>query len=109
MVFLPAFHPRLFLRLRFQLLIFMVLRLVFNTMHRMVYPFLAVFARGLGVDVAQVSLVVTARSLVGMFAPAFGSVADQRGRRFGLLLAAFLFVAGMGIVAIAPSFMTFSA
>lgn len=96
------------MRLRFQLLIFMVLRLVFNTMHRMVYPFLAVFARGLGVDVTTVSFIVTARSFVGIFAPVLGSIADQRGRRFGLLLGIFLFIAGMGLVAVFPSFLTFS-
>ncbi len=97
------------MRLRFQLLIFMVLRTIQNTMHRMVYPFLAVFARGLGVDVSQVSLIVTVRSFVGMFAPVLGSIADQRGRRFGLLLGISLFIIGMGLVAIAPSFLTFSA
>ncbi|MGB8984534.1 MAG: MFS transporter [Anaerolineales bacterium] len=96
------------MRLRSQLLIFMVLRTILNTMHRMVYPFLAVFARGLGVDVATISLVVTARSFFGMFAPVFGAVADQRGRRFGMLAGIFLFVAGMGLVAIYPSFVTFS-
>jgi predicted MFS family arabinose efflux permease len=96
------------MRLRFQLLIFMVLRTILNTLHRMVYPFLAVFARGLGVDVATLSLVVTARSFVGMFAPVLGSIADQRGRRFGMLLGIFLFIAGMSLVAIAPSFWTFS-
>jgi hypothetical protein len=74
------------MRLRFQLLIFMVLRTILNTMHRMVYPFLAVFARGLGVDVATLSLVVMARSFFGIFAPMLGSIADQRGRRFGMLL-----------------------
>jgi len=96
------------MRLRSQLLIFMVLRTILNTMHRMVYPFLAVFARGLGVDVATISLVVTARSFFGMFAPVFGAVADQRGRRFGMLAGIFLFVAGMGLVTIYPSFVTFS-
>src|SRR5512134_3629276 len=96
------------MRLRFQLLIFMLLRTILNTMHRMVYPFLAVFARGLGVEVATLSLVVTARSFFGMFAPVLGSVADQRGRRFGMLLAVGLFTAGMGLVAVYPSFLTFS-
>ena len=43
------------LRIRFQLIIFMVLRTILNTMHRMVYPFLAVFARGLGVDLTRVA------------------------------------------------------
>ena len=95
-------------RLRFQLLIFMMLRTILNTMHRMVYPFLAVFARGLGVDITTLSFVVTARSFFGMFAPVLGSIADQRGRRFGMLLGIFLFIAGVGLVAIVPSFLTFS-
>ena len=96
------------MRLRFQLLIFMVLRTILNTMHRMVYPFLAVFARGLGVEYTTLSFVVTMRSFVGMFAPVLGSIADQRGRRFGMLLGIFLFIAGMVLVAVAPSFGTFS-
>lgn len=96
------------MRLRFQLLIFMLLRTILNTMQRMVYPFLAIFARGLGVDITTLSFVVTARSFVGMFAPALGSIADQRGRRFGMLLGVFLFIVGMSLVAIAPSFSTFS-
>jgi predicted MFS family arabinose efflux permease len=94
--------------LRFQLVIFMLLRTILNTMHRLVYPFLAVFARGLGVEIATLSLVITARSVIGMFAPVLGTIADQRGRRFGMLLGIFLFIAGVGLVAIAPSFWTFS-
>ena len=96
------------MRLRFQLLIFMLLRTILNTMHRLVYPFLAVFARGLGVDVTTLSFVVTLRSFIGMFAPVLGSLADQRGRRFGMLLGIFLFIVGMSLVAVAPSFWTFS-
>ncbi len=108
MVFLPAVLPPNMLRLRFQLLIFMVLRTILNTMHRMVYPFLAVFARGLGVEVTTLSYILTARSFIGMFAPVLGTIADQRGRRFGMLAGIFLFVAGMGLVALIPSFLTFS-
>jgi DHA1 family inner membrane transport protein len=96
------------MHLRFQLIIFMLLRVILNTMHRMVYPFLAVFGRGLGVDITTLSFVVTARSFFGMFAPVFGSIADQRGRRFGMLSGIFLFTVGMGLVAIVPSFLTFS-
>ena len=97
------------MRLRFQLLIFMFLRIVLNTMHRMVYPFLAVFARGLGVEFTTLSFVVTARSFIGMFTPVLGAIADQRGRRFGMLLGIFLFIVGMSLVTLAPSFLTFSA
>ncbi len=97
------------MRLRFQLLIFMVLRTILNTMHRMVYPLLGVFARGLGVDSLTLSSVVTVRSFFGIFAPLFGAIADQRGRRFGMLLGIFLFTAGVGLVALLPSFYTFTA
>lgn len=96
------------MRLRFQLLIFMVLRTILNTMHRMVYPFLTVFARGLGVEITTISYVVTARSFFGMFAPVFGSIADHRGRKFGMLTGILLFTLGMGAVAIRPNFVTFS-
>ncbi len=96
------------MRLRYQLLIFIVLRTILNTMHRMVYPFLSVFARGLGVSIDTLAFVVTLRAVVGMFAPVLGSISDPRGRRFGMLLGIFLFVAGMSLVALAPSFLTFS-
>ena len=96
------------MRFRFQLIIFMFVRTVLNTMHRMVYPFLAVFARGMGVDITTLSFVITARSFVGIFAPIFGTVADQRGRRFGMLAGIILFTTGMLSVAIHPSFITFS-
>jgi predicted MFS family arabinose efflux permease len=96
------------MRLRFQLIVFMILRTVFNTMHRMVYPFLPVFARGLGVDIATLSYVVTTRSFFGIFAPVFGSIADHRGRRFGMLAGIVLFTLGMGAVAFRPGLLTFS-
>ncbi len=93
--------------IRFQILVFVVLRTILNTMHRMVYPFLTVFARGLGVDLITLSVVVTARSFFSMFAPVLGSIADQRGRRFGMLAGVLVFTAGMGLVAIYPSLLTF--
>jgi predicted MFS family arabinose efflux permease len=97
------------MRLRFQLVIFLLIRAVFNTMHRMVYPFLAVFARGLGVDLTTFSFAITARWLVGALSPAFAPIADQRGRKFGMLAGAFSFAVGMGLVAIRPNLITLSA
>ena len=94
--------------IRSQTLVFVVLRTILNTLHRMVYPFLAVFARGLGTDITTLSVIVTARSFFGMFAPVMGSIADQRGRRFGMLAGVLMFTAGMGLVAIHPTFLTFS-
>lgn len=95
------------MRIRFQLVVFMFLRMVMNTMHRMVYPFLAVFARGMGVELTTVSFVVMARSFVGLFAPLFGSFADSHGHRFGMLAGIVFFTLSMGLVAVHPSFLTF--
>jgi len=97
------------MRLRFQLLIVMMLRIIFNTMHRMVYPFLGTFARGLGVDFTALSFALTGRSLVGAFVPFIASVADQRGRRFGMLAGIALFTIGVSVVAIWPSLLTLTA
>lgn len=96
------------MRIRFQLIVFMFLRTILNTMHRMVYPFLAVFARGLGVPITTFSFILTVRSFIGMFAPVVGSIVDHRGRRFGMLAGVALFTTGMSLVAIFPSFSTFS-
>jgi predicted MFS family arabinose efflux permease len=91
------------MRLRFQLLIVMVLRTIFNTMHRMVYPFLGIFAHGLGVDITALSFALTGRSLVGAFIPFAASATDQRGRRFGMLAGIALFAFGVGLVAVFPT------
>src|SRR5574341_334972 len=56
-------------RLRFQLPLFAFIRTVFNAAHRMVYPFLGVFARRLGVDGKAMSLALTARAAIGTFGP----------------------------------------
>jgi predicted MFS family arabinose efflux permease len=78
-----------------------------NTMHRMVYPFLAVFGRGLGVDLPALSIALTTRSAVGVFSPFLASVADTRGRKVGMLLGVLLFVFGTGIVVIWPTYTIF--
>jgi len=97
------------MRLRFQLLIITIVRTIFNTMHRMVYPFLGTFARGLGVDITALSLALTVRSLAGAFTPFIASVADHRGRRFGMLAGITLFTVGVALVAVSPSLWTLSA
>jgi predicted MFS family arabinose efflux permease len=97
------------MRLRFQLLIITILRTIFNTMHRMLYPFLGTFARGLGVDITALSFALAGRSLAGAFTPFISSVSDQRGRRFGMLAGITLFTLGVALVAISPSLWTLSA
>ena len=89
-----------------QLITFMFLRTILNTAHRMVYPFLPVFARGLGVDLTSMSLLMTARSLLGITSPLFAPMADRRGRKFGMLVGTVIFTFGVSLVAIHPSFWT---
>lgn len=91
------------MRLRFQLVVFTIIRTIFNTAHRMAYPFLGVFARGLGADVTTLSVVVTTRSLIGIFIPFAGSAADYRGRRFSMLLGIGIFTAAMTLVTVWPT------
>ncbi len=90
--------------LRLQLIVFTFIRTVYNTLHRMVYPFLAIFARSLGVDLTTFSYALTARSLVGTFGPFAAAIADRRGRRFGMLMGAGLFTVGAAVVVFWPTF-----
>lgn len=92
-----------------QILAFIGTRLVFNTMHRMLYPFLTFFMRGMGVDLAQMSLAFSLRSASGVLSPLLGVIADLRGRKTGMLLGTALFVLGLTLIVIHPVFWTFLA
>ncbi|QRN82905.1 MFS transporter [Chloroflexota bacterium] len=95
------------LKLKFDLFVFTLTRTVINTSYRMVYPFLPVFARGLGVEPASLGLALSIRSFLGIFGPFLATVADTRNRKTGFLLGIGLFVAGSGLVGLSPSFVTF--
>jgi predicted MFS family arabinose efflux permease len=72
----------------------------------MAYPFLGIFARGLGIDITTISLVVSSRSFIGMFAPFVSSISDQRGRKFGMLAGIAIFTMAVSLVAFYPSLWT---
>jgi predicted MFS family arabinose efflux permease len=91
-------------RLRFQIVAFSVARTVINTVHRMIYPFLPTFARGVGVDLEAVALAVTARSALGLISPVFGSLADRRGRKAAMITGMLVLVGGMALVAVWPTY-----
>ncbi len=96
-------------RLRFQLAAFSATRAVINTGYRMVYPFLPVFARGLGVDLQSLALAVTARSLLGAFSPFLGSVADVRGRKWAMIVSLGLVAVGYLLLPLRPIYAFFFA
>lgn len=77
-------------------------------MHRMVYPFLAVFSRGLGIDLATLSLALTIRSLIGTVGPFIATIGDSRGRKLTMMLGLGLFTAGASVVVFWPTFLAFA-
>lgn len=93
----------------FRLILLTLIRIVLNTTHRMIYPFLAVFARGLGVDVSAVSALVANRALFGAATPFIFPFLESRGRKFGMALGLSLFISGVTLVAISPSLATLGA
>ncbi len=96
------------LKTRIQLIVVTFLRFILNTLHRMAYPFLSIFARSLGVDVTAISFVLTGRNLAGALSPFLAPLADQRGRKFAMLAGAVTFTVGVSAVAIHPSLLTLS-
>jgi len=78
-----------------QITLLSLIRLVMNVSTRMIYPFLPIFASGLGVSVTSLSLAISTRSLIGTLNPLVSSaITDRRGRKTGML-------AGIGLFAIA--------
>ncbi|MGW8224983.1 MAG: MFS transporter [Anaerolineales bacterium] len=76
-------------------------------MFRMVYPFLAVFGRGIGVDLPTMSLALTLRAFTGIFGPFLASIGDSRGRKIGMLSGLVIFILGLTLVMIWPTFPSF--
>ena len=92
------------IRLRFQLVVFLVTRTIVNTSHRMIYTFRPAIARSLGIDLEAVTFAITARSALGLASPLVGTFGDLRGCKTAMLAGLALFVAGMLLVAIWPSY-----
>jgi predicted MFS family arabinose efflux permease len=84
-----------------------VSRLIVNTGLRMVYPFLPVFARGLGVSLAAVASLVAIRGFVSLLSPLFGPLSERYGRRPVLALSMLVFGLGCAVVVIWPHLWAF--
>ncbi len=91
-------------RLKLQVALVTATCFVINTSYRMFYPFLAVFARGLGVDLRTISLTVSALDAAGMIGPFLASTGDTRGRKAAILLGASAFSAGLLLAALFPAY-----
>ncbi len=73
----------------------------------MVYPFLPVFARGLGVELAVISQAMAARSVLGAIGPFLASIADSGGRKLGILIGLLVFSIGASLVIFWPIYSVF--
>jgi predicted MFS family arabinose efflux permease len=86
--------------LRLQLILFSLVRIVFNTMHRMVYPYLGEFSRGLGVGLPELSRLFAVRSVAGGISPLLVFFVDRWGRRSSMLFGLALIVLGAGALVV---------
>ena len=93
--------------LNFQVAVFVFVRVVISTTFRMVYPFLSIFAKGMGVDLRTFSYAITARSLMGLISPFLASVADSRGRKTGMLIGTITYTIAISLIVIWPTYTAF--
>jgi predicted MFS family arabinose efflux permease len=70
----------------------------------MVYPFLPQISRGVGVSEATLSDAISARASVGILSPILGAIADRWGRKVTMLIGLALFLTGMVLVFVWPSY-----
>ncbi len=82
-------------------------RLFINTGLRMVYPFLPALARGLGVSIESLALLVSLRGFTSLLSPIFGPLADRVGRRILLVIALIVFALGCLIILVKPTYWVF--
>lgn len=76
-------------------------RLILNTTHRFVYPFLPAIARGLGVPLEQAALLISVRHFAGLATPATNNLVGQGERRRRLITTGLaLFIAGCAVTAL---------
>jgi len=94
-------------KLNFNVGLFSFSRLAINTSLRMVYPFIAIFASGMHVDVSMISLALAISMITSAAAPFLAPIADQRGRKSGMLIGLLIYLAGVLAAALFPSYLTF--
>ncbi len=90
-----------------QLSITTVIRTIYSTGFRMVFPYQPILMKGLGIELAQMTRLIAGQSLVGIFSPFLASMADTRGRKTGMLTGMIFFCLGSLIVVFQPTVLGF--
>ena len=93
--------------LNLQMGVFTFARMIVSTSSRMIYPFLAVFASGLEVEIATISLAMAVSMAASAAVPFLSPIADQRGRRTGMLIGIGIFLVGTLASSLFPHIITF--
>ncbi len=78
-------------------------KLVMDTAVQIFNPFLGIIAAGLGTNVVVMGRLVSLRSSMGLFAPAFSGLADRLGYRRTIRLSLTLAAAGMLLIGVSPT------
>src|SRR5690606_14511569 len=81
-------------------------RLLQNTLLRIVYPFAPAFARGLGIPVETIYVIVSARNFLGLLSPFFAPLPERYGRRVVMSVGLVLFGAVSLLVVGVPAVWT---
>lgn len=71
----------------------------------MVYPLLPVLARGVGVELTTIAVVLTVSQLMGLAAPLTGAISERRGRRVTIMIGLLFNALGMLAVFVSPNLM----
>jgi predicted MFS family arabinose efflux permease len=81
-------------------------RFCFNGILRLVYPFAPAFARGLGVPLPTIYVLISLRNFTGLFSPFLAPLAERFGRRTVMAVSLAIFSVTVLSVAAAPSVWT---
>ena len=81
----------------------LITRLVTDTAVQIFFPFLPVIAAGWRTSSVAAGRLVSLRSAMGLFSPAFGTLADRRGYRFTMRLGLFLGVIGYLLIGLSTN------
>ncbi len=87
--------------------LFTLIRTVINSAYRMVYAMQPLLAASIGVNLGDLAVALSIRSLLGSFSPFLATFTDTYGRKKGMLFGMTLFTLGMGITAVLQSFIGF--
>lgn len=90
-----------------QLTITTIIRTVYSTGFRMIFPYQPIFMKELGMSLSQMTRLIAGQSAVGILSPLLASVADARGRKTGMLIGMLVFCLGTLVVAIQPTVLGF--